>query len=55
MKIFVGVEYECPRGHRFMCSAPDKVLKTTGSGLVKDNGNKVTSNDMPLYFPCPCR
>jgi len=55
VKIFVGVEYECPRGHRFMCSAPDKVLKTTGSGLVKDNGNKVTSSDMPLYFPCPCR
>lgn len=55
VKIFVGVEYECPRGHRFMCSAPDKVLKTTGSGLVKDNGNKVTSNDMSLYFPCPCR
>lgn len=55
VKIFVGVEYECPRGHRFMCSAPDKVLKTTGSGLVKDNGNKVTGNDMPLYFPCPCR
>ncbi|XP_069701408.1 nonsense-mediated mRNA decay factor SMG8 isoform X3 [Periplaneta americana] len=55
VKIFVGVEYECPRGHRFMCSAPDKVLKTTGSGLVKDNGNKVTGSDMPLYFPCPCR
>ncbi|XP_047108247.1 nonsense-mediated mRNA decay factor SMG8 isoform X1 [Schistocerca piceifrons] len=55
VKIFVGVEYECPRGHRFMCAAPDKVLKTTGSGLVKDNGNKVTGSDMPLYFPCPCR
>lgn len=55
VKIFVGVEYECPRGHRFMCSAPDKVLKTSGSGLVKDNGNKVTGCDMPLYFPCPCR
>lgn len=55
VKIFVGVEYECPRGHRFMCSAPDKVLKTSGSGLVKDNGNKITGCDMPLYFPCPCR
>ncbi|KAH0550329.1 protein SMG8 [Cotesia glomerata] len=57
VKIFVGVEYECPRGHRFMASAPDKVLKATGSGIVKDSGNKVTSNtaDMPLYFPCPCR
>lgn len=57
VKIFVGVEYECPRGHRFMASAPDKVLKATGNGLVKDSGNKVTSStaDMPLYFPCPCR
>nr|XP_012220936.1 PREDICTED: protein SMG8 isoform X2 [Linepithema humile] len=57
VKIFVGVEYECPRGHRFMASAPDKVLKATGNGIVKDSGNKVTSNtaDMPLYFPCLCR
>ncbi|RZF43223.1 hypothetical protein LSTR_LSTR009027 [Laodelphax striatellus] len=55
VKIFVGVEYECPRGHRFMCSGPEKVLKTSGGGLVKDNGNKVTGCDMPLYFPCPCR
>ncbi|KAL6257681.1 hypothetical protein P5V15_011262 [Pogonomyrmex californicus] len=57
VKIFVGVEYECPRGHRFMLSAPDKVLKATGNGIVKDSGNKVTSStaDMPLYFPCPCR
>jgi len=57
VKIFVGVEYECPRGHRFMASAPDKVLKTTGNGIVKDSGNKVTSStaDMPLYFACPCR
>lgn len=57
VKIFVGVEYECPRGHRFMASAPDKVLKATGNGIVKDSGNKVTSStaDMPLYFACPCR
>ena len=57
VKIFIGVEYECPRGHRFMASAPDKVLKATGNGIVKDSGNKVTSStaDMPLYFPCPCR
>lgn len=57
VKIFVGVEYECPRGHRFMAAAPDKVLKATGSGIVKDSGNKVTSStaDMPLYFACPCR
>ncbi|XP_023316566.1 protein SMG8 [Trichogramma pretiosum] len=55
VKIFIGIEYECPRGHRFMMATPDKVLKATGIGTIKDNGNKVTSGDMPLYFPCPCR
>lgn len=29
VKIFVGVEYECPRGHRFMLASPDKVLRAT--------------------------
>lgn len=55
VKIFIGVEYECYRGHRFMCSAPDRVLRVTQAGLVKDNASKVTGSDMPLYFPCPCR
>uniref|UniRef100_A0A2S2PTR6 Nonsense-mediated mRNA decay factor SMG8 n=2 Tax=Schizaphis graminum TaxID=13262 RepID=A0A2S2PTR6_SCHGA len=54
VKIFIGVEYECPRGHRFMCSGPDKILTTAGNGIVKENGNKVSNSDMPLYFPCPC-
>ncbi|XP_025415262.1 protein SMG8 [Sipha flava] len=54
VKIFIGVEYECPRGHRFMCSAPDKILTTANNGIVKENGNKVSNSDMPLYFPCPC-
>lgn len=26
-----------------------------GSAGGKENGNKVVYNDMPLYFPCPCR
>ncbi|XP_054712985.1 nonsense-mediated mRNA decay factor SMG8-like [Uloborus diversus] len=55
VKIFIGVEYECYRGHRFMCSAPDRVLRVTSTGHVKDNASKVTGSDMPLYFPCPCR
>ena len=24
LKVFIGFEYECPRGHRFMVSAPDR-------------------------------
>lgn len=23
--------------------------------MIRDGGNKVVFNDMPLYFPCPCR
>ncbi|RWS17652.1 protein smg8-like protein, partial [Dinothrombium tinctorium] len=53
VKIFIGTEYECPRGHRFMCSAPDTILKAN-LGIVKENANKIASNDMPLYFPCVC-
>lgn len=57
VKIFVGFEYECPRGHRFMAYTPDKILKVTGIGPMKENANKVTSStaDMPIYFSCPCR
>lgn len=27
LKIFVGCEYECPRGHRFFMNGPDKILR----------------------------
>lgn len=75
LKIFVGCEYECPRGHRFFMSSPDTILKGGSgiqnfsknhqkrilmicmlfAGIVKDGGSKIVFNDMPLYFPCPCR
>ena len=32
LKIFVGCEYECPRGHRFFMSSPDTILR--GSGIL---------------------
>lgn len=54
-KIFIGMEYECPRGHRFMLSAPDRVMKALGTSLVKDSAATVANSDMPLYFNCPCR
>lgn len=54
LKIFVGCEYECPRGHRFFMSSPDTILCGM-SGIAKDAGRKIVFNDMPLYFPCPCR
>lgn len=55
VKVFIGIEYECPRGNRFMLAAPDRVLRATPGSIVKDTGHKVAESDMPLYFPCPCR
>uniref|UniRef100_A0A224YEU9 Nonsense-mediated mRNA decay factor SMG8 n=1 Tax=Rhipicephalus zambeziensis TaxID=60191 RepID=A0A224YEU9_9ACAR len=55
VKVFIGVEYECHHGHRFMCSSPERMLRTTSTGLVKDNANKIANSHMPLYFPCLCR
>ncbi|XP_063699019.1 nonsense-mediated mRNA decay factor SMG8 [Culicoides brevitarsis] len=53
LKIFVGCEYECQRGHRFFLSSPTQVLKGSQS-IVRDSGSKIVSNDMPLYTLCPC-
>lgn len=55
VKVFIGMEYECPRGHRFMLAGPDKVLRAAPGSIVKDTGRKIAESDMPLYFPCPCR
>ncbi|KAL7741359.1 hypothetical protein ACLKA6_013802 [Drosophila palustris] len=54
LKIFVGFEYECSRGHRFMMCSPDRVLRG-GADIERDTSTKVVNNNMPLYFPCPCR
>lgn len=35
VKIFVGFEYECPRGHRYMLQTPSKLLKHSGPGGPK--------------------
>ena len=53
VKVFVGFEYECPRGHRFMVSAPDKPMKS--SSTVREAASKLASSDLPLYMACPCR
>ncbi|XP_026465544.1 protein SMG8-like [Ctenocephalides felis] len=47
------MEYECPRGHRFMMSTSEKILRAT-TGLVKESGSRVAGSDMPLFHECPC-
>jgi len=53
VKVFIGYEYECPRGHRFMVSAPDKPMKS--SSTMREAANKLVACDLPLYMACPCR
>ncbi|XP_076452120.1 LOW QUALITY PROTEIN: nonsense-mediated mRNA decay factor SMG8-like [Babylonia areolata] len=54
VRVYIGMEYECPRGHRFFCSSPDKVIKVLGNCSVKDTANRLVNTDMPLYTPCHC-
>lgn len=54
VKIFLGFEYECPRGHRFMASAPGQALKSNPGGL-REAAGKVLASDMPLFMICPGR
>ena len=53
VKVFVGFEYECPRGHRFMVSGPDKPMKS--SSTMREAAGKLVQTDLPLYMACPCR
>ncbi|XP_077998852.1 nonsense-mediated mRNA decay factor SMG8-like [Glandiceps talaboti] len=55
VRAYIGNEYECARGGRFICSGPDKMVKVTGSGGIKETANRLVTMDMPLYFPCACR
>lgn len=54
VKIFIGVEYECLRGHRFISSGPDQVLKAN-SNIFSETASASTTNDMPVYMHCICR
>ncbi|CAH2085817.1 unnamed protein product [Euphydryas editha] len=58
VKIFIGFEYECPRGHRFMMSSPDTVMSGGGGAWTREAhaaGARLASSDMPLYAACVCR
>jgi hypothetical protein len=54
LKLYVGYEYECARGHRFIQSAPDAMLKHAG-GVVGPREQAPVRRDMPLWTRCVCR
>jgi protein SMG8 len=35
LRLLIGFEYECSRGHRFFLSSPDRVFKVPQSGIFK--------------------
>jgi protein SMG8 len=45
-RAYIGMEYECPCGHRFICSGPNRIIKVTSpNGNVKVTGNLVFFKD----------
>ena len=57
VKVFIGIEYECPRGHRFLAASSEKPMRnsTASSSSVRDAAGKIVNCSMPLYMQCPCR
>ncbi|CAO3620017.1 unnamed protein product [Cunninghamella blakesleeana] len=51
---FLGAEYECPRGHRFLSCGDGRVCKLGHKGHPKQHGNYFIHQDIPLYALCPC-
>ncbi|CAH0673844.1 unnamed protein product [Spodoptera exigua] len=58
VKIFIGFEYECPRGHRFMMSSPETMVSGGGGALGREAGAagaRLAGAAMPVYAACVCR
>uniref|UniRef100_A0A914HX63 Nonsense-mediated mRNA decay factor SMG8 n=1 Tax=Globodera rostochiensis TaxID=31243 RepID=A0A914HX63_GLORO len=56
VKLFIGFDYECPRGHRFMIAEPGKVLRHRRmSGSLKTDAAPLMDNDLAIWMPCPCK
>uniref|UniRef100_A0A0N5AGC3 Nonsense-mediated mRNA decay factor SMG8 n=1 Tax=Syphacia muris TaxID=451379 RepID=A0A0N5AGC3_9BILA len=53
VKLFVGFEYECPRGHRFMVR--DAQTPVNGPISSKDSGSVLLRSELPIWMPCTCR
>ena len=51
VKVFIGLEYECRRGHRFITAPSDKSSKSKSTITAP----KVVTSDAPIYSQCPCR
>ncbi|KAI9468670.1 hypothetical protein BDB00DRAFT_863586 [Zychaea mexicana] len=51
---YVGAEYECPLGHRFLSCGDGRICKLGHKGHPKEHANYFVHQDLPLYVLCPC-
>ncbi|KAL7334063.1 hypothetical protein PS15p_202883 [Mucor circinelloides] len=51
---YVGAEYECPHGHRFLSCGEGRICKLGHAGHPKEHGNYFVHQDLPIYVVCPC-
>ncbi|KAL3995312.1 hypothetical protein ACH3XW_25315 [Acanthocheilonema viteae] len=55
VKLFVGFEYECPRGHRFMIQDVHNNSQMKVASNSKELGSALIRSDLPLWTKCTCR
>ncbi|KAA0202376.1 hypothetical protein HAZT_HAZT010898 [Hyalella azteca] len=55
VKIFIGTEYECSAGHRFLMSGPKTPLYSKQGHPTISGRTIALSAICPLYHPCICR
>ena len=52
---YIGCEYECPLGCRFINSGPHQMVARSESGIVKDTAGKTLEAEMPVFVQCPSK
>ncbi|CAI4228280.1 unnamed protein product [Auanema sp. JU1783] len=60
IKLFVGFDYECPRGHRFFVDHDGEPLvlprgRSARESSLKEAGLDILTKDLPLRRQCTCR
>ncbi|VDM38549.1 unnamed protein product [Toxocara canis] len=54
VKLFVGFEYECPRGHRFMIEDARTPMRAAAANS-KESGAQLLRSEIPIWMHCTCR
>lgn len=61
VKLFIGFEYECSRGHRFFVDySGEPIIYSKGANIVRESAHRsslgdILKSDLPIRRPCTCR